>query len=185
MNPLSGVISIDSSSDATKLIAVGTFLWGVYTSTNSGISWTTNNFPSSWRTAASSADGARLTVAASNRMLSSTNYGATWSPMNPPNVSWSDIATSADGSMLAAAGYGPIYIWQEIPALSITRSSAEVFISWPASAAAARFELQQSVGLSISTWTNVPTTPNVTNSQNQVVLPVPTDTRFYRLFSRQ
>ena len=67
---------------------------------------------------ASSSDGSRLAVtaggstAASGNIFTSSDSGATWTqPAGAPTVSWADIASSADGSQLAAVVYGGnIYI---------------------------------------------------------------------------
>lgn len=104
--------SIASSADGAKLVASG----GdglIYASTNSGLNWTQTNGPRAW--VASSADGTKLVAAVlaeygGGGIYTSTNSGNTWiQEMNAPSTNWSSIASSADGTKLAAAGEGGIY----------------------------------------------------------------------------
>jgi hypothetical protein len=98
--------SVASSTDGTKLVAVMNGAQ-VYTSADSGVTWTTqNNAPTAgWACVASSADGTKL-VAAINSVspiYTSSNSGVTWTPQNnSPTVNWSQIVASADGNKLAA-----------------------------------------------------------------------------------
>jgi hypothetical protein len=111
--------SIASSADGTKLIAAaapgGTYLGGVYTSTNSGATWSSNNVPNPnyWNAVASSADGVRLTAMAGHYFSSSTgpiyistDSGNTWTETSAPITNWCSIASSADGSKLLAGTFG-------------------------------------------------------------------------------
>jgi hypothetical protein len=105
---------IASSADGSKLAAVG--YSGIYTSTNSGATWTqqTNAPNLGWYSIASSADGTKL-VAGSNYgpIYTSTNSGVNWMPTISSNTFWTSIASSADGTKLVAEqghpGMGPIY----------------------------------------------------------------------------
>ena len=114
-----------SSADGSKLVAVatpaGSFPGSIYTSTDSGVTWTSNNVPSlqEWWSVASSADGVNLAAVVSDGgIYTSTNSGATWTLCtNAPNEYWYSIASSADGTKLVAAPYSdisgyslPIYI---------------------------------------------------------------------------
>ena len=76
----------------------------LYTSTNFGTSWRTNNLVKNWRALASSADGAKLAAAAANDYVYlSTNSGLTWQP-NGATGSWRSVCSSIDGMHLAATG---------------------------------------------------------------------------------
>src|ERR1700722_13409410 len=105
--------SIASSADGGMLVAVG--YSGIYTSTNSGATWTQqNNAPNlGWYSVASSADGTKL-AAGSNYgpIYTSTNSGVDWMPTGSSNTFWTSIASSADGTKLVAEaghpGMGPI-----------------------------------------------------------------------------
>lgn len=85
----------------------------IYTSSNSGATWTPTSAPSnSWSSVATSADGTKLFAAATSgsvytsSIYTSTNSGATWTATGAPYGSWTAIASSADGNrLLAADGY--------------------------------------------------------------------------------
>jgi photosystem II stability/assembly factor-like uncharacterized protein len=118
--PAKSWTSIACSADGTKLIA-GTGYNGVYTSIDSGATWISNavpytNFYSPWVFVASSAGGTTLAVAVySLGIYISTNAGTSWSQSMAPQEYWEGIASSADGTRLAAVARtlsgnaGPIY----------------------------------------------------------------------------
>jgi hypothetical protein len=100
---------------------------GIYTSTNSGITWTLTSAPNEyWHSVASSANGINL-VAGSwvmgglypNLIYISTNSGTSWMPTGAPSNLWYSVACSADGIKLVAvpgfintaSGYLPVPIW--------------------------------------------------------------------------
>jgi hypothetical protein len=80
-----------------------------YSSTNSGITWTSNNLPiASWISVASSIDGDKVVAAGSalsggqRFIYTSTNSGQTWVSNNVPSTIWNSVASSADGNKLIA-----------------------------------------------------------------------------------
>jgi hypothetical protein len=84
----------------------------VYTSADSGVTWTSNSLPqANWVSGASSANGSNLVVVAegfgggiSGPVYTSTNAGAAWTPSaSAPDTGWSWVASSADGTKLVAA----------------------------------------------------------------------------------
>jgi hypothetical protein len=84
---------------------------GVYTSTNSGATWTRNSSPSVyWNSVASSADGTKLVATTRGVQIqypdgyiyTSTNSGSSWQLAGAPSNQWVSIVSSADGSKLAA-----------------------------------------------------------------------------------
>ncbi len=104
--------SIAESADGTHLAAVAAAVasgtGGIYTSTDSGATWSGPNGNSSaqWRSIASSADGSRLVAAIYGGGIGGiyTNSGATWTATSAPSGSnWVSVASSADGSKLVAA----------------------------------------------------------------------------------
>jgi hypothetical protein len=133
-------VALAISADGIKVAAV---MWpGGYSSsfwlpslclsTNAGATWAPVNAPGlSWTSVASSADGIRLVAAAAaysynsslnsaGGIFTSLDSGATWTPTSAPtNVTWSSVASSADGSKLVAVsqsngGYrGSIYTSQD------------------------------------------------------------------------
>jgi sugar lactone lactonase YvrE len=115
--------SLASSADGTHLVVVGR---GIYTSTNSGATWSYNTNISiaiglspSFSYIAPSGDGTQLLVSegqeAPGELLVSTNSGASWfvsfSNYPPVNEFFCDVTSSADGSKLTASTFfGSIYI---------------------------------------------------------------------------
>lgn len=105
--------SVSCSADGNKLTAVGDGS-EIYTSTNSGVSWSSGPY-GGWLCSASSVDGTRAAVGGYDLLGSAiyvtTNSGATWMPTGVPLVpAWGSLAFSADGSKLVAVAYpGPIY----------------------------------------------------------------------------
>ena len=102
--------SVASSSDGTHLVAVtrtyGASYSQVYTSTNSGTSWTLQTgagLTSSWMSVASSYDGMKLVLVGPNSCATSINGGVTWTShtINPGWHAWWSVASSSDGTHLA------------------------------------------------------------------------------------
>ena len=105
------------STNGTRMVAVagtlvtvvGTNLsrdFGViYTSTNSGMTWVSNNVPvASWVSVACSAEGSNIVALAQNGLVcASTNWGITWAT-NGMGPVWSMVAGSQDANKLAAIG---------------------------------------------------------------------------------
>jgi hypothetical protein len=197
--------TVASSADGSKLVAASGFAFipalsygGVYTSTNFGMSWTSNNVPAAqWTSVASSADGTRLVAACidlyndpTGLIYSSTNSGASWVSNSAPNESWYSVASSADGNKLMAAALGdqsfnpvPIYTLQTTPSpqLNLTPTNGNLKLSWIVPST--NFVMQQSSDLGSASWTDVTNTPvlNLTNLQDEVTLPMPAGSGFYRL----
>jgi len=199
MNSLLSASAIASSADGTKLAAiVGR---SIYVSTNSGIAWAITSVPATnWVSIASSADGSRLVVVAeridnfgpfpptiSGLIYSSTDSGATWIHNNVAVHNWSWVASSADGcKLVAAAGeWTPadsgIWTLQTTPApqMNITPTNGNLTLSWIVPST--DFVLQQSPDLYSWTDMTTTTTPNLTNLQNEVTLPLTGSNAFYRL----
>jgi hypothetical protein len=101
------------SMDGKYVVSTGSSV--VYTSSNYGVTMTpgitlagTTNF------SASSLNGQYLAVSTSNYIYTSSNYGAAWFQQTsgiPSSANWSSLASSSDGSRLAAVVQGgTIYI---------------------------------------------------------------------------
>ncbi|MEJ0088199.1 MAG: sialidase family protein [Limisphaerales bacterium] len=109
------------SADGVKLVASAARIFNpaggnanggpIYTSTDSGATWSQANVPSNqWASVASSADGVKLVaVAAYNysntaygSIYVSTNSGADWTVTSAPTNNWKCVASSADGTRLIA-----------------------------------------------------------------------------------
>jgi hypothetical protein len=134
--PLTNWSSIAVSADANTIVALalgyGLFTGEepgpIYVSTDSGATWTQAKAPVEfWSSVACSADG-RICVAVADDapdydavdpcytnggvVYTSTDSGATWTPQaGAPSAFWSSVASSRDGSKMAAAPlFGPIYL---------------------------------------------------------------------------
>jgi hypothetical protein len=190
--------ALASSADGRELIVGGfdgetTGAGMLYTSTNSGNTWISNSLPlfERWYGVASSADGARLVAVAQNYggIFTSTNSGITWVSNSLPNTpAWLSVASSADGTKLVAAcpgspSGGGIYTRQSTPApqLNSTLINGNLALSWLIPST--NFVLQQSSDLITTNWSIVTNAPilNLTNLQNQVTLPAPAGSAFFRL----
>jgi photosystem II stability/assembly factor-like uncharacterized protein len=94
-------MSIAPSSDGTKVVAVGNSQ--IYTSTDSGVSWTARDSSRNWYSVASSADGNKLVaVVYGGQIFTSTNSGASWTARDSTR-DWCTVASSSDGNKLIAA----------------------------------------------------------------------------------
>ena len=98
--------SVASSADGTKLVAEAD---RIYTSTDSGVTWTPRDSAVFSGAVASSADGTKLVATSGDgHFYTSTDSGATWTPRGSNNCT--SVASSADGAKLvAAARNGQIY----------------------------------------------------------------------------
>jgi len=184
---------VSSSADGTTMVAVAGGLGAsgeILTSTDSGATWALRPGPGvrSWICSATSADGTKMAaVAVSDLIYTSTNSGATWTPNNIVLNNWNAVASSADGALLVASvGYpatGGVYTSRTTPAPQLNLASAHAnLLAWWIIPSLG-FGLQQNSDLTSANWTEVTNPPvlNLTNLQNQVVLPLPAGNSFFRL----
>jgi len=127
---------ITSSSDGTKL-AAGVWNGYIYTSTDSGATWTTNSNSSGslfWYSITSSSDGTKLAAGVSGGYIyTSTDSGATWTTNSNSSGSrdWYSITSSSDGTKLAAVIYGGyIYTSTDSGATWTTNSNSSGSRNW-------------------------------------------------------
>jgi hypothetical protein len=104
---------VASSADGTKLAGC-VYSGQIYTSTDSGATWTAraaglgNQW---WFSVASSADGTKLVACQlNNKIFTSTDSGATWTARGN-NGSWVSVASAADGVMLMACQFPGSYLY--------------------------------------------------------------------------
>jgi hypothetical protein len=126
--PSAGWTSIASSSTGMNLAAVNnsdTYGSGIWTSRNAGANWGITSAPGlSWSSIASSSDGTKLAAVAAvsyggdGGIWTSINSGTNWVQVVGPapdwastfsNLPWQCIASSSDGTKLAAATTQGIY----------------------------------------------------------------------------
>ncbi len=124
-----GWVSITSSSDGTKLAVGPSNNINIYTSINSGVTWTSqaSSGMRNWYFIASSADGVKLAAVVNNGYIyTSTDSGATWTQQTTSGSRrWSAITSSSDGTMLAAVvNNGYIYTSTDSGATWTQRTSS-------------------------------------------------------------
>lgn len=197
-------VSIASSADGTKLVAGADE--AIFTSMDSGTTWTSNSIPDGLISCvAVSADGTKMAAVTENGVipvggspdgiiLISTNSGVTWTSSLSPDGTWRGLASSADGSKLFAARsdtftalppllVGGIYNWLTTPnpALKLIHSAGNSLISWIVPSTG--FTLQQNPGLNPNAWTDVSVTPalNFTNLNLEAAVSPTNGQCFYRL----
>jgi hypothetical protein len=188
---------IASSADGNRLLMYAAQPGGnqgfIYSSTNSGATWTPTSLPeSSWSFVASSGAGQTLMAAAggfvSGPLFVSTNAGASWTTNSSEN--WAGVACSADGGTLFAVAMsdnnsdgdsGAIFKSQFIqpPSLNVTAAGPDLLLSWLIPST--NFAPEESGDL--RTWTGMTNTPslNFANLQNQIRVSPTNRARFYRL----
>ena len=105
-------VSIASSSDGTKLAAAVSGGY-IYTSTDSGVTWTERATSQNWISITSSSDGTKLAAATTGggrdggSIYTSTDSGANWTEQTGAGSrTWSSIASSSNGTKLAATVSG-------------------------------------------------------------------------------
>ncbi len=194
---------VASSADGNKLVAVSCLdlpaVGGsIFTSTNSGLTWISNNIPSEpWSWVVSSADGTKLTAVAyswhfssnsgftySGGIFASTNSGATWTQTIGPSNFWLCVATSADGNKsVTAVSSGGIYRSQATPTpqMNIGFSNQNLTLSWLIPSTP--FVLQQNSDFTTTNWVTVTNIPmlNLTTLQHNIMLSPSNSSCFYRL----
>jgi hypothetical protein len=103
--------SVASSADGTKLVAAssdnGSSTGQIYVSADSMVSWKPTGAPTNgWDSVASSADGTKLVAMSGPQVYTSSDSGATWTPVNAGLcncVPVAGVVSSADGAVLMAA----------------------------------------------------------------------------------
>jgi hypothetical protein len=124
--------SIASSADGTKLAALVN-AGKVYTSTDSGVTWTERNANQNWSQIVSSADGVNLAAVAvaPGQIQTSTDSGVTWTTQaGAAGGNWVSIASSDDGVKLSAVeSLGNIYTSPDSGVTWMVRAGAG-FRSW-------------------------------------------------------
>lgn len=94
-----------SSLDGEKIVAAG-YSGRIYTSTNSGATWTQRDGVRNWNDVVSSADGTKLAaVVYGGQIYTSTDSGVNWTAQGASR-NWNGIAGSADGTKLVAVVNG-------------------------------------------------------------------------------
>lgn len=166
-------LAVASSADATKLVAVGNN--GIFTSPDSGVTWTSNSITApypNWLSVASSVDGTKLVAGmGGNGGWIYTRSGANWISNNVPVTGWHSIASSADGSKLVAGCYPAIFTSTNSGAVWVSNNApASVWRALASSADGTKLVAVASPGR-IYTWQSTPAPSlNVTSADGNLKL---------------
>jgi hypothetical protein len=109
---IAGYQGVASSSDGTKLVAVATEL-DIQTSDDSGVTWTdqAGSGPQTWWWAACDSTCTKVAaIVTFGFIYTSTDSGVSWMACAEPRA-WLRIASSSDGTKLAATDDSPGRIW--------------------------------------------------------------------------
>lgn len=105
--------TVAMSADGTRLVA-GSLGGSVFTSTDAGATWTRQASLGAhyWSNAAISGNGSRISLVADNKLVTSTNAGASWSQKDLPAYV-GRLTQSADGTKMVATRYDGTesFIW--------------------------------------------------------------------------
>jgi hypothetical protein len=100
--------NISCSADGTRLTACA-YSDYIYTSSDGGQTWIARDSARGWKASAMSADGTKIVACTyyNGNIFTSSDSGATWTMRTTPAVQyWFGVASSSDGTKLAAAPYG-------------------------------------------------------------------------------
>jgi len=125
--------TVACSADGTKLVAAGWNSSAIYTSTDSGATWTRHDVPyNSWWSSACSADGTKMVVVGRGcPIYLSSNAGDTWTEVtNAPQAEWLSVLMSGDGNKIVAWD-GSDYLIYVSTNYGTTWTSNSPSIDWP------------------------------------------------------
>ena len=158
--------SVAGSADGRKLIAAA-YDRGIYTSTDAGTSWISNNvnFPFGlWLGVSSSADGSQLFAVryANDLVYHSTNSGAVWLTTTSHLADVVSVATSADGVIVVGSdNNGHVATSTTSGAIWSTNTSIGGNVSWVNASAGAQVLTAVAINRGVfsstnkgSTWTS-------------------------------
>jgi len=132
--------SVASSSDGTKLVACVHYYGKIWTSTDSGETWTTQMTDDEeryWYRVASSSDGEKLVACVYNKtsdgyIYTSINSGESWTArMTDIARDWTGVASSSDGkNLIACNNVGYLWISIDYGLTWIERKPTEETHNW-------------------------------------------------------
>ncbi len=167
-------VDICSSEDNARIVVMVAENGPIYSSTNSGMTWTVINTPGKYEFPLTVDSNGGGFIAAATIYPSLENQTVARSPA----TNWYAIGSAPDGSGLILTEN----ISQAAPALSITHSSGGAVVSWPS--AFTGFVLQANRDLSSTNWVDVPNPVKTVRQENQVFVSSSAVNTFYRLRSQ-
>lgn len=166
-------IDILSTEDKTKIVVMVRDNGPIYSSTNSGMTWTIINTTGTYEFPLTSGPEGGGFYAKTTIYPSSTTQPLA----NSTATNWYAVGLAPDGSKMVVTGGSS----QETPVLSITQSSNITFVSWPV--VFKEFHLQKNNSLTSTNWIDVTNSVVVVGEENQVTIPGISNSVFYRLKS--
>jgi photosystem II stability/assembly factor-like uncharacterized protein len=178
--------AVAMSADGTKVAVAANSIHAIYTSLDSGATWSSNYITGQyWNAIACSADGTRLAAGSGLGIFTSTNSGAAWVQDTAPFRNWFSVAVSADGNRFAAVTPLKVATLYSTPApiLNISNLGDGVRVSW--TVPSTNVVLQRRLDLASGAWAAVSNAPtlNFTNLQEELVQPTSSGQSFFRLAS--
>ncbi len=159
---------------------------GSYISSNSGVTWLTNQIAGS-NLVCSATGNDWLIVGA--QIYTSTNGGVTWQTNFDSGTQWPTGAMSADGREVIVVGYGQgggDWLGRETPhpQLNLRHQGSTVALSWPIPST--NFVLQQKTDSTSGNWLTVPISPSLifTNLQQEITVSATASNTFFRLMAQ-
>ena len=167
-------VDILSSGDYTRIVVMIADNGPIYSSTNSGMTWTTLTAPGKYEFRLSGDEPGGGFIAAGTIRPSLQDQPV--SRLAPTN--WYAIGSAADGSRIVLMES----VAQSAPALKIMRSDNGALVSWPSMFTG--FVLQANNDLSSTNWMDVPNPVRTVADENQIYVPPPVGNTFFRLRSK-
>jgi hypothetical protein len=187
-------VDVAASSDRTKIVVTLVDIGQIYSSTNSGMTWTLFTAPGKYDFPLTSGpDGMGLsfqvTIYPSAEDLMIGNLPApSYATGGPPATNsqpkklvphnWYAVASAPDGRKLVITDS----VSNEAPVLSIVHSSDGLVVSWPS--AFKGFILQASADISTTNWDDVADAVTIAGENNQVLVSPAVANKFFRLRSQ-
>jgi len=168
-------VDILSSEDKSLIVLMLRDNGPIYSSTNSGMSWTLITAPGTYEFPLTT------TPEYGGFYAKGTIHPSTDNQTQPPAPAsnWYVVGSGAGGSRMVITS-DPT---QPAPALSLASSARGLVVSWPASFA--DFVLQSNKDLSTTNWTDVTNAVVVGDEARQVLITSPDGNNFFRLRRRQ
>lgn len=164
-------VDVLSAEDKTIIVVMVRNNGPIYTSTNSGTTWTVVNTPGTYEFPLTFDSDGNSFLAEATLYPSPENQ----TPTNPPTSNWYAIGSASDGSKLVMTG-------DVSPVLNIKYSANAATLSWSTNFAG--FKVQQNSDLTLTNWVYVTNSVNVVGDENRVIISPANGNAFYRLKSQ-
>ncbi len=166
-------VDVYSTEDKKIIVAMILDNGPIYSSTNSGITWTITKAPGKYDFPLSVSPEGDVSFAEATLYPSSDNRTSTNANLSSPD--WYAIGSSPDGNKLVINGNGS-------PALSIKHTANSVILSW--SSQYSGFIAQQNSDLTTANWLDLTNSISLVGQEYQVIISTVNGNCFCRLRSK-